>query len=380
MKSSNISYNPKIDQLRWLAATIVFLFHFNLEYGALGGQKLSNPWFALISEGHTGVGLFFTLSGFLFMQIAMVQKTIVYRDFVRNRLLRILPLFLTIFFVATSIGRDKFQPQDILYVLSSNLGLAPTSLTAVTGAAWCISLEFTFYLIFPFLAKFAIERGARYLLKLLVLMMFFKLASFSVNDKSTLMYFSTFVGRFDQFLIGMLAAMLYRDRGQWLHRHAFWLLPVAALGVIANSALQGQLASFGAAPKSQFWIIWSTLESAGWASFILAWMAFDKGLPAWLSRILCHGGKISFSFYLLHMAMLHLLAQGFGMVRFTGAEWADALLMVAVSYGATWALAALSYSTIEEPFLRLRRSYGVTQAPAPAGSVGAQRGHDSAYT
>ena len=109
-------------------------------------------------------------------------------------------------------------------------------------------------------------------------------------------------------------------------------------------------------------------------------MAFDKGLPAWLSRILCHGGKISFSFYLLHMAMLHLLAQGFGMVRFTGAEWADALLMVAVSYGATWALAALSYSTIEEPFLRLRRSYGVTQAPAPAGSVGAQRGHDSAYT
>lgn len=366
MKSINIAYNPKIDQLRWLAATIVFLFHFHLEYRGLGGQGLSNPLFALVTEGHTGVGLFFTLSGFLFMQIAMFQKTLVYGDFVRNRLLRIFPLFLTIFLVATSIGRDKFQPQDILYLLTSNLGLAPTSLTVITGAAWCISLEFTFYLIFPFLSKFAMERGARYLLKLLLLMMFFKVASYSVNDKSTLMYFSTFVGRFDQFLIGMLAAMLYRDRGAWLHRHASWLLPIAALWVVANSALQGQLASFGAAPKSQFWIVWSTLESAGWASFILAWVAFDKRLPAWLDRILCHGGKISFSFYLLHMAMLHLLAQALGMVRSSGTGWAEGLVMLAVSYGATWAIATLSYSCIEEPFLRMRRSYGGTKVPARA--------------
>jgi peptidoglycan/LPS O-acetylase OafA/YrhL len=31
MKSLNIAYNPRIDRLRWLAATIVFLFHFLLE-------------------------------------------------------------------------------------------------------------------------------------------------------------------------------------------------------------------------------------------------------------------------------------------------------------------------------------------------------------
>ena len=51
------------------------------------------------------------------------------------------------------------------------------------------------------------------------------------------------------------------------------------------------------------------LESAGWACFILAWVSFDKGLPAWLERALCQGGKVSFSFYLLHMAMLHVLSQ-----------------------------------------------------------------------
>ena len=158
MQSLNLQYNPRIDQLRWLAATIVFLFHFHLEYRGLGGTPLTSNWAALITEGHTGVGLFFTLSGFLFMQIALAQKTIVYRDFVRNRVLRIFPLFLTIFLVATSIGRDNFQPQDILYLFATNLGHAPTSGTVITGAAWTISLEFLFYLVFPFLARFALER------------------------------------------------------------------------------------------------------------------------------------------------------------------------------------------------------------------------------
>lgn len=42
------------------------------------------------------------------------QGTINYGDFMRNRFLRIFPLFFTVFLVAASIGRDKFQPQDIL--------------------------------------------------------------------------------------------------------------------------------------------------------------------------------------------------------------------------------------------------------------------------
>ena len=61
MNSLNLQYNPRIDQLRWLAATIVFLFHFQLEYRGLGGPALATPWAGLITEGHTGVGLFFTL-------------------------------------------------------------------------------------------------------------------------------------------------------------------------------------------------------------------------------------------------------------------------------------------------------------------------------
>jgi peptidoglycan/LPS O-acetylase OafA/YrhL len=365
MQSLNLPYAPRIDQLRWLAATLVFLFHFQLEYRGLGGPALASPWAALVTEGHTGVGLFFTLSGFLFMRIALHQGSLAYRDFLRNRVLRIFPLFLTIFLVATSIGRDNFQPQDLLYLFATNLGHAPTSGTVVTGAAWTISLEFVFYLVFPFLARFAIERGMGYLLQLLALMAFFKLAAYSVNDNSTLMYFCTFVGRFDQFLIGMLAAMVYRRQGAALHRYAPWLLVLAAVLVVTDSAALHQLAPFGAAPRSPFWIFWSVLESLGWALFILAWTAFDARLPRVAERVLCHGGKISFSFYLLHMGMLHLLATRVGLVRPTGNGWVDAALMLLVAYGLTWALATLSYGAVEEPFLRMRRRYGADKASLP---------------
>ncbi|MFL6671667.1 MAG: acyltransferase family protein [Massilia sp.] len=358
MQSLNLQYNPRIDQLRWLAATLVFLFHFHLEYRGAGGAGLASPWAALVTEGHTGVGLFFTLSGFLFMQIALYQKQIVYRDFLRNRMLRIFPLFLTIFLVATSIGRDKFQPQDLLYLFATNLGLAPTSGTVITGAAWTISIEFMFYLVFPFLARFALERGPRYLVNLLVLMAFFKVAAYTVNDNSTLMFFSTFVGRFDQFVIGMLAALLLRNWRPAVERYAPLLLAASVALVVCDTALLHRVASFGAAPKSSFWIYWSMIESAGWAALIVAWVSFQPRLPALVERVLCHGGKVSFSFYLLHMGVLHILAQRVGLAHPTGIVWLDAALMLAVAYGATWALATLSYNTIEEPFLRMRRSYG----------------------
>jgi peptidoglycan/LPS O-acetylase OafA/YrhL len=359
MQSLNIQYNPRIDQLRWLAATVVFLFHFQLEYrGLTGSPVLASPWTALVSEGHTGVGLFFTLSGFLFMQIALVQKQIVYGEFVRNRILRILPLFLTIFLVATSIGRDKFQPQDLLYFFATNLGLAPTSGTVITGAAWTISVEFMFYLVFPFLARFAMERGIIYIANLLVLMAFFKVAAYTVNDNSTLMFFSTFVGRFDQFLIGMGAAMLVAQRRVQLQDRAPLLLALATAVVVGDTALMHAVAPFGGQPKSSFWIYWSMLESAGWAFFIIAWVSFQRRLPAWIETVLCQGGKVSFSFYLLHMGVLHVLATRVGLVHPSSRPWLDAAIMLAAAYGITWLLATISYNTIEEPFLRMRRRYG----------------------
>ncbi|MBV7537194.1 acyltransferase [Duganella sp. sic0402] len=361
MKSVNLPYSPRIDQLRWFAATLVFLFHFELKWRSLGGVGIDSPWAGIINEGHTGVALFFTLSGFLFMRIAQFQQQIAYAPFVRNRLLRIAPLYLTVFLLALSLTRDEFKPQDIFYLLTANLGDSPTSRSVVTGAVWCIPLEFMFYLAFPWLSRFALERGMRYLLQLLGLMLVFKLMLYRESAHSTMMYFSTFVGRFDQFVMGMLAAMLYQRHLDWLRRWAGWLLvPAFALAVCA-SALQAHVAPFNVAPNAPFWISWSMMESLVWAGAILAWVGWCGQLPAWLERVLVHGGKISFSFYLLHMGVIQMLAQKFGMQHWTGIGWLDSVLVMSLVYALVWAVATLCYHTIEEPFLRLRGSYGAVR-------------------
>lgn len=97
MRSSNVEYLPKLDHLRFLAALLVFSFHF-IHYFFLHWQSLpSQPWLSVIVEGHTGVGLFFTLSGFLFMLIGLKNENLNYKKFIINRFLRIFPLFLVVF-------------------------------------------------------------------------------------------------------------------------------------------------------------------------------------------------------------------------------------------------------------------------------------------
>lgn len=362
MRSLNFPHNPRIDEIRCLAASLVFVFHFYLYFYKPDTQSLASQqwnWFGLFTEGHTGVGLFFTLSGFLFMQIALHHKRIVYGDFIRNRFLRIFPLFITVFFIAISIGRDSFVPQDVFYILFSNLGNAPTSRYFITGAAWTISLEFTFYMVFPFLARFAIEIGPRYLLQWLILMLFIKLAAYGMGERTTHMFFSTLVGRFDQFLIGMLAAFAYRNYQTLLKRHDGKLLLAACVTVALNSAIQARYGSFfSPSQKVFFWVIWSMQESLGWAFFILSWIAADLAKPKWLDKILQHGGDISFSFYLLHALIIYLAYDWLRSVAISGNRQIDAVLMMLLVYAATWAFASLSYATIEQPFLRMRHRYG----------------------
>jgi len=238
--SSNIRYIPRLDHLRGIAALIVFIYHL---YHHFFHHWKPNPdaWFlGLMVEGHTGVGLFFVLSGFILMLIRMNTNRIDYRDFMRNRFLRIFPLFLVVFFVAISIGRDQFRPADLFYLLFSNLGQAPTSNSFITGAAWTISVEFTFYAAFPFIAYAALNKGISYLPRLILILLLFKCGAWFISEHPKHMYYSTLLGRMDQFLIGMLAAMLYLKLRQ-AHRLSHWIwLPLALLCLCAALPLVGR--------------------------------------------------------------------------------------------------------------------------------------------
>jgi peptidoglycan/LPS O-acetylase OafA/YrhL len=354
MKSSNFRYIPEIDHLRLLAALLVFGYHFT-HYFYGGWQPLPQAaWLGPITEGHTGVSLFFVLSGFIFMSIAAQGEAIDYKKFLRNRILRIAPLFLVVFVVAISIGRDQFEATDLLYVFVTNLGDAPTSWHFITGPAWSISVEFTFYLVFPFLALFVKGGGFNYLARLLVLLMVIKVGAFFATDASRHMLYSTLVGRFDQFLIGMGFALLYARRHAVLERHGRWMLLGATLLTYVAICAQARWFSLQSPElDNPFWLVWSTLEAALWGSVIVAYLSARLPISERLGKALAYGGTMSFSLYMWHGLVIFI---AFSLVGPAGSPLTLALLSVPVLV-AVLAVAWLSYTTIERPFLQMRLAY-----------------------
>jgi len=359
MRSNNLQYVPRLDHLRFAAAAIVFVFHWYHHFFGHWQQGEAIRGVALVVDGYTGVSLFFVLSGYLFMSIAMASGgQIDYGSFIRNRALRIFPLFTFIFMVALSLARDKFEPQHLFYFFATNLGLtAPTSGHFITGAAWTISVEFCFYLVFPFIARFAIEQGPRYLLQLVVLLMVFKVAGYAVSERSNLMFYSTLLGRFDQFLLGMLAAQVF---GAAVARRQVpsWVLLAAVATVLVLLEIQGRWASFlSPLPKNRAWIVWPTIEAVAWGFVVVAYLGWRRQLPQRLNQLFERGGEISFSFYLWHAVIIFLVERLVGLPSLSGVRLLDVGLVFALTAGLTYWISYLSYITIEQPFLRLRKRY-----------------------
>ncbi|WP_010323503.1 acyltransferase family protein [Marinobacterium stanieri] len=357
MQSSNIQYLPRLDHLRGLAAMIVFTYHLYHHFYH-NWQPNPDAWYlGLMVEGHTGVGLFFVLSGFIFMLISLKNGEIRYGDFMRNRFLRIFPLFLFVFFVAISIGRNNFGAADVLYLFFSNLGQAPTSGSFITGAAWTISVEFTFYAIFPFLAMAVADKGATYLPRLVLILLLFKLGAYFINEAPKHMLYSTLLGRLDQFLIGMMAAMIYlraQEKG-WLQQW-YWL-PLSLLAVWAGVGVMAHFFSYQAQEQHEpWWVLWPTFEALLWAGVCLAYLCTSLQLPRFLNAVLELMGQVSYSWYLLHALILWLWSQLIGPIS-VGSFGIDLLLNWLVIGSLSLAFAKLSYHTLEEPFLGMRRRY-----------------------
>ena len=358
MKSQNIKHIPGLDHLRLLAALLVFSFHlFHLNFGKW--QPTPNvPLMGFVTEGHTGVSLFFVLSGFLFMCIALQGEGIRYGDFMRNRFLRIFPLFVFFFFIAISLSRDEFRSADIFYLFFSNLGLAPTSNWSITGAAWTISVEFTFYMVFPFLAHFVRKEGWVYLLRLIALMALVKLAAYGLSAKPTHMFYSTLIGRFDQFLWGMFAAVLWTQHREWFQRHGKWLLILAGVAAFAALAWQARNASYFLPQARQpIWLYWGTIEALMWSALVLGYLGANIRWPTPVARAMEMGGDWSYSLYLWHGMLLYVVQNYFGIWRPFDTVALNAMVNFCLLLPPTLALSALSYHTLERPFLQLRGPY-----------------------
>ena len=365
MRSPNIRYLPAVDHLRALAALLIVFYHglhvfayaarFHKPFDIDHWLQPANPLLAALAEGHTAVALFMVLSGFI-LTWGSLASDLDARGFLRNRLLRTYPLFLLLLFTGVAAAPANFSWGAFA---QSAFGFAnlPGALVAppFTSMLWTIAVEWQFYVLFPLLLLVLKRGGIRPLAGMIAVLVLMRVFAVAAGGNARDIAYLGIVGRMDQFLLGMAAAV-------WFERRPVAPRPAAAIAAIALAVMIAALAAFNAAggwPTTASWkIAWPTLEGLVWAVFIVAYVDAANGTSGRIARLLGGIGAISYSIYLVHFLVIDALVKRGWLVSFSGHVGVDALLNTLLfALPATVVLAALTYGCVERPFLRLRGRY-----------------------
>jgi peptidoglycan/LPS O-acetylase OafA/YrhL len=362
--SANRAYLPEVDQIRALAALLVLFYHglqvigAQLAYGRAFDPVTdwlypSNPLITIIEEGHSGVALFIVLSGFILARGA-IGNEVRYGPFLIARAWRIYPMMLLCLVVAVS-AREGASLAEVAGIILPILPVGGLS-THLTAMLWAVTVELQCYLLFPFLIRFSNARGVTFLLQVVAVAFLMRILVMLGDgaDIHRLGYW-TVVGRIDQFALGIVAARLYPAGALSRWRGLIWL----GLSLAVASASLGFYNRHHLFRPLWFDIVWPTFEGALWAVFLVAYLAVARTiLPKIVQSGLTRFGVVSYSFYLLHFAVIYAAIHVGAFVRLTGSPYPDAIVTtLIVVLPVTLALSVLTYNTVEAPFLALRPQY-----------------------
>ncbi|MCH9685381.1 MAG: acyltransferase [Deltaproteobacteria bacterium] len=367
MRSKNIEYIAGVDHIRAFASLLVVFHHsFWLIHRKWDPPGLTNdtwivtdnPIWSLAIETHIVVTMFFVLSGFMFSLVG-AGRDIKYLPFMRNRALRVFPVYLALLFFGMAVFPERVNWVGFLSSASfMGNSMAALNLWPVSTTFWTVAVELQFYIIFPFLNTFLNREGAKPLLYLLAFAIGLRLVGFLIGTSVRDMNYWHLPGRIDAFLLGMLLArahLKYRvaARSPWL------IVP----GLVAFFGCTFTLNHLGGWPAQVWWkALWPTVEAMACVVFVFGYLSFARRLPSFISRALAYLGALSFSTYLCHfMVMQGLYDHGLIIDFYNGFGWsayadaaANTLLIV---IPASLLLSFLAYNGIEAPFMRLRGVY-----------------------
>lgn len=341
---------PSLTGLRFWAALLVVLYHLTRQVGGLP------PISALVYFGRSGVTFFFLLSGFVLAWTYLDTK-VQLREFWWRRFARLWPLVAVtgvISIVAfAAIGKNV----PLWAALSTFVFLQAWHTSWVAGAnpaAWSLSNEALFYLLFPLLLAVARPTRGRAVLWVLTALSLPLLFTLALQG-------GWLDGRFDyhpmvrlpQFMLGVLCGVAL-GRGR---RVAISLPGAVAAVVVYHLALFALSARFG----EPGWLYrgcqwWSVIPFA-----LLVVAAAQTDLAGRRTTLganwSLHLGHWSFAWYLTHEMVIRLVNAWFGRpetLPAIGLRWA---LVLVVSL----AVASTLYRWVEHPAERWLRDRGLAR-------------------
>lgn len=347
-----------IDALRGYAILGVLLVHASYAVAPVNATLQR-----LMEAGLYGVQLFYIVSAItlcMSWDVRSAHEAAPVRNFLLRRLFRIAPLFyLAIVLYVGLYGLSPrgmapngiewwFIPLTLLFLH----GFHPETISAVVPGGWSIAVEMNFYLVLPILLR-RLASTSSYLV--------FVTACFATYALSAIAFEHLWSGAYP-------AHQQYLVEG-FMYYNFFSQLPVFAVGMLAYGAL-------GDRRDLRRWMIGGTLVLLSWT--LLSLLLSDAGLPrivpshvvvgcvfallavtlarfpvrALVNQPIMQLGKISFSMYLIHLAVIELSAR-LGMTnRFPTGNVSSILFFLCV-VATTAALSHFTYRWIECRGVRL---------------------------
>lgn len=314
------------------------------------------PGFSFVGAGKYGVYLFFTLSAFLlatpFFGHGRTPGPGFLLQYALRRVLRIYPLYTVVLISYWLISRAGNQ--TLVIPIKTEEILTHLILQQGKDLLWAIPVEFTFYIVLPFMvlavmAADQLKKGAGFLLIAGIFLMvpvWWPAGDFPPNAISLWRYLQLFIMGI------MLAQLLASDRITVFAKSYSTILGL--LGWLAFIVMMCTLPHVWGLITSEavgtghfhqdYWlyaVIWGLVLIANHADGLGM-----KHLLSWQPLILI--GKGSFSIYLLHIAIVRTTLNFFPEVN----SWIHFVIILF----ATSVLALISYRAIEKPMYQLAHS------------------------
>ncbi len=372
-------YLPELEALRGVAIGLVLVYHMNAVVTSDQLRPVGRfvpPVAAFVRAGHTGVSLFFIISGFLisypFLREAAGGRRLMARHYFTRRALRILPLYWAAVLVAAALTATR--PADFVRALpyllflkiSSGIG---STLWPYDGVWWSLVTEVQFYLILPLLFHFRRTRAGCWVAGILLTAYSATYVAFVTgrihagSAGGQILLSHSLFGRAPLFAFGIAGAWFHQRHGNairsWVSRNErarrgasdlILLLVLLLLGLVL-----GVVVRVGYEAAETRWQAWHVPEGALWTAVILLLLLAPlRTKPLWSNRLLQTVGILSYSIYMVHYPVLFF---GFGTLRSgePGAlpGWSlPTAGLAATLVAACVLLSTATYWIIERPFLR----------------------------
>lgn len=339
---------PGLQYYRAFAAVIVVLFHAAGVFGPTGFYPDRN-WEAVFLFGHSGVELFFVLSGFIICHIHWdrIGRTGEFGSYIRKRLIRIYPpVFLIVFAWAAArwLGHDPLKPAEWL----DSLTLYSFSFSFAPPVLWTLAFEIGFYALF--LLAFVNKRLFLVALAAWGISGYLLVQVIGLNEHSSV---PTLLGSSYTFLFGFGTIAFFIVRKLLpLGTKVRLALAVAAIGLFPISAwldVQLQLDAQASDFAFRSYLLTPLFGLAGLIAIVL--LADPRSrLTGWRHGLLGFLGNASYAIYLWHLLPQRVIAHELGRFGLVSvATRPVAVLLLAVS---GLVMGAIVYQFVEKPLLR----------------------------